>query len=283
MATEVAIYRIPNHRRSRVVCEAMGTGIRKSGDKTVVIDSSGYARNDAKRVAVFYGMRPPLDRLIPEAREDGRKSVYIDLGYWGRHDGGRWRGFHKVSVNGRHPTEYFMRREHDDIRAKALGLKLEPWKKGGRHILVVGMSGRSCAIDGYQPNQWERETIARLKEVTDRPIIYRPKPSWLGAVPLEGASYSPKMQQLAEVLAGCHAVVTHHSNVAVDALVAGIPAFCWEGIATPLSLQDLARIEAPLYSEARTRWLNAATYCQWSVAEMADGAAWRHLKAEGLV
>ena len=35
--------------------------------------------------------------------------------------------------------------------------------------------------------------------------------------------------------------------------------------------------------ERRQKWLNDVTFCQFSVTEMSEGVAWRHLKNEGLV
>jgi len=86
-----------------------------------------------------------------------------------------------------------------------------------------------------------------------------------------------------QTFVGCHAVVTHHSNIAIDALVNGVPAFCWSGAATCMSLQDLAQIEKPLRPPAREQWLANIAWCQWTVGEMASGAMWRQLKLDGMV
>lgn len=285
MPLEVALYKIPNHRRSRLVCDAMAEGIRKIGDKTWTVATTAYSRAHTKPISVFYGMAAPLNRIFAEAREDGRTAIYVDLGYWGRHEGGRYRGFHKVCINGRHPTAYFQKRQHDYSRAAALGVKIEPWRPGGDHILLAGMSGKSSHVDGFEPNQWEREAIEALRAATSRTIIYRPKPSWKAAVPLAGTTFSPKTQPLEEVLQNCHAVVTHHSNVAVDAIVSGIPAFCQEGVGAPLSKHSLAGIDTPFRpgDDERRQWVADIAWTQFSIAEMATGLPWRHIRDEGLV
>ncbi|MER9768892.1 hypothetical protein NKJ09_22830 [Mesorhizobium sp. M0189] len=204
------------------------------------------------------------------------------MGYFGRLEPSKWAGFHKVSVNGRHPTAYFQSRRHDGARASRFGIDPKEWRTG-KSILVAGTSDKGALVDGFQPEQWERSAIAELQKHTDRPIVYRAKPSWLGAAPIAGATFEHTRDDVLLSLRDCHAVVTHHSNVAVDGLINGIPAFCVEGVATPLALWDLALIESPKTEGDRERWINDISYCQFDVAEMEAGIPWRHLKDEGLI
>ncbi len=131
--------------------------------------------------------------------------------------------------------------------------------------------------------EWETSTLQALRQVTDRPIVYRPKPSCKMTLLLPGAFYSPPIQPLEEALVDVHAVVTHHSNVACDALLEGIPAFSVEGVATAQGSQDFAQIETPIRSDDRAQWAADVAYSQFTVAEMRDGICWKHLKAEGLI
>lgn len=233
---------------------------------------------------VFYGLEGRLP-LIFQAFATYRTAVYVDLGYWGRRQGGRWAGYHKVCVNARHPSAYYRKPQHDRARINQFrGLLADPWREDGRHILLAGMGDKGALAEGFAPEQWEREAIDQIRAVTERPILYRPKPSWKKARPISGTMYSdPKEKVVEDELANCWAVVTHHSNVAIDGLVAGIPAFCWGGVAAEFSSQRLASIERPLYPDGRDAWMADIAYTQWSVAEMASGACWRHLRTEGLV
>jgi hypothetical protein len=70
--------------------------------------------------------------------------------------------------------------------------------------------------------------------------------------------------------------VTLHSNVAVDALLAGIPVNVAEGVARDFST-PLVHIETPRRPDDREQLMADIAYCQWLPAEMASGAAWRHL------
>jgi hypothetical protein len=284
MSARVVVYQVRDHHRSRVTCEAMVRGIRRAGDSVAHLWEHDYTEPVAD-VAVFYGLEGRLPRVFRDYRRAGLRAVYIDLGYWGRRAGGRWSGFHKICVNSRHPTEYFQSRRHDDSRARVHALTLAPWRADGRHILLAGMGDKAARVEGMPTEAWERDAIRSLKRYTSRPILYRPKPSWKTARPIRdlGVEYSSPKDDVSRALANAWAVVTHHSNVAVDGLIAGIPAFCWEGVAAGLAGRELADIESPLFAEGREQWVNDVSWCQWSVAEMADGLPWRHLQNEGLV
>lgn len=232
---------------------------------------------------VFYGLEGHLPKIFERAMEVSR-AVYVDLGYWGRREGGRYAGFHKVTVNARHPVGYFRKPPHPRDRFRKFGIDIKPWR-GARagHVLVAGMGAKGAAAEGYYPQQWERQAIETIREHTDREIVYRPKPSDPLASPIPGTRFSKKTTTIEEELVDAWCVVTHHSNVAVDALLFGVPVFCWGGVAREMGLQDLGKIEAPNYPEDRDQWASDVAYTQWSVPEMAAGHCWQHLKKDGLV
>lgn len=283
MALEVAVYQ-SNRRRSREICEAMAEGIAKIGDCPIVIDETTYRTPDFK-IAVFYGLAGNLKRAFDEYKVGGRKVVFIDLGFWDRRlkNKNRYEGYHKISINDRHPTTYFQNRAHAADRIARFNLTVQPWRTSGRYILLAGMSAKSSWVEGFAAEEWERSAVKQLAAVTDRPIIYRPKPSCPNARPIKGTRWSPREEELESLLKDCHAVVTHHSNVAVEGLTAGVPAFCWDGVAKPMSLQEFGKIDQPLHPEGREQWLADIAYAQWNLEEMREGLPWRHLKDEGLV
>ena len=233
-------------------------------------------------VAVFYGLAGNLKRVFRDYPAAGKTAVYIDLGYWGRKPPRlKFGGHHKISVNSRHPTAYFQRFKHDDSRIRVFGITPGPWHSGSS-VLVAGMGPKAAIAEGMQFQQWDRASIADIKRSTKLPIIYRPKPSGPSR-PIHGTILSSRDESLDAVLAISHAVVTHHSNVAVDALVAGVPVFCVEGVAAPMAFRDFSMIDNPPKPEGREQLLADIAWCQWSVEEMGQGLPWRHLKNEGVV
>lgn len=260
----------------------MAAGIRATGDNAIVYRERDYLR-PVEDVAVFYGLQGNLKRAFDAYIAAGKPVVYIDLGYWKRKlPGGGLEGYHKVSVNDRHPTAYFRNVQHSGDRFAQLGVPIEPWRSGGDHILLAGLGAKAAGSLGLKAEEWERNAIAALRKVTDRPIIYRPKPSWDEARPIEGVGYSWN-EPLEVALHNCHAVVTRHSNTAVDAILAGIPAMAWYGVAAPVTSQDYRDIEQLPRLEDRASWAADIAYTQWTVSEMRNGSVWRHLKQEALV
>jgi hypothetical protein len=316
MAITVAVIVSRKFRARAKVCPDLIAGVRAAGDKVIEIRADEY-RGVVSDVAMFYGFDGSRDSRICKAFNDyknaGKKAIYLDLGYWHQHRSGfdkqgrlvelpdpysaqrsgdpeeRY-GFHRFSINARHPDAYFQNVKHPDDRAKRFKVKIRPWRNGaGRNVLVCGMSMKCAAFEGFAFEEWERSAIAKLKTVTDRPIIYRPKPqrsrSRTQYPAIEGVGYSDPTRSVLAEIQNAWAFVSHHSNVGLDALVHGVPCFQDAGVALACGLSDLAEIERPRTptDDERKQLINDVAYCQWSRPEMASGAAWRHLKNENLV
>lgn len=275
------------NNRSEMVANAMFDGLTKCGEDVVMRKAtSHHGRVEPGSIAVFYGLSGGLARIFKDYRERG-KAFFIDLGYWKRHKRTRWDGYHKIVLNSRHPTEYFQMHPKPQNRLRALGIRLLPMRKSDLDapIIVAGMSAKAAAAEGLRAESWERTTIERLRKITSRPIIYRPKPNWIGSRPITGSRYD-KDTPLDHALRNCHAIVTHHSNVAVDGLIAGVPVFCEGGVPLALGkpMAQLEEIENPFLptNAQRLQWACDLAFTQWSVEEMASGAAWQFLINEGL-
>lgn len=264
-----------------MIAAAMMDGIKRWGHPVSLHRSDSFHHPIAK-VAVFYGFDAHLQRVFREYRAAGLTVVFVDLGYFGRIEGGKFAGYHKVSVNSRHPTAYFQQKQHDNRRAARFGIKVGEWHSGSS-ILLAGASGKGASSDGFRPEEWETRIAWLLRSHTNRQIIYRPKPSYAEARPIPGTVFAQTKADISLVLRDCHAVVTHHSNAALDGLIHGVPAFCVEGVALPLALSDFSKVETPRTEGDRQQLINDVAYCQFSIQEMRDGVCWRHLLEEGLI
>ena len=136
---------------------------------------------------------------------------------------------------------------------------------------------------------WEEAAIATIRKHSDKPIVYRPKPQANRKPqlpPLLGTTYSdPVARKIEDELKDAWAVVSHHSNAGLDALIAGVPCFQPDGVASVLGLADLSLIETPRLPsyEERRQLVHDVCYCQWNAAEIDAGLAWRHFRDEGLL
>ena len=76
-------------------------------------------------------------------------------------------------------------------------------------------------------------------------------------------------------------MVTFGSNACFDAVLQGIPSVViGNGVAKPISSVSIGAIESPYLAKdgERAQWLHRLAYCQWSMAEMASGEAWPHIR-----
>lgn len=270
----LALHHDPQTKRSAHLAAAMFKGASRLGINARIISGFEQVCGD---VGIAYGWAHP--RLFDTYLQRGGHFVYIDLGWWKRKPPNDvLNGYHKVVVDGREPGPYFRRGSKSD-RFAQIGQKIGQWRTDGNHILVAGMSEKSARTRGFEPQAWEKATIGALKKIyPNRPVVYRPKPSWNGASPIIGAGWSPPTTSVGEALRGAWAAVCCHSNVSVDALCAGIPMHVEDGVARAFSLDihDLGHFE-PWAWEGREQLMADIAYCQFTPMEMAEGVCLRHL------
>lgn len=274
-----------NHSRARVLCNAMVHGIKRCNlDKVDHVLDADYRGDPVADIALFYGASGKLKQIMHDYIAAGKKALYMDLGYWGRHAGGRRQGFHKIVVNSRHPTSYYRTYKHSPDRWRKFQIPVKPWQnRSDGVILIAGISAKGARFEGFEPLEWERNAIKRIRASTDRPIIYRPKPTCPNACPIVGVGYSPPSERLDAVMAKTAIVVSHHSNTNIEAILSGICSLTDEGVAVDQSQTDFSKIEKLVQRDDRAQWAADIAYCQWNVAEMALGSPWAHLKNEGLI
>lgn len=146
-------------------------------------------------------------------------------------------------------------------RFEAFGGVLQPWRKSGSHLLLVPPG--EAIQDLFCGRDWLASTLVALRQATDRPIRI---------------SHKGDPVPLADRLRDCHAVVTYTSNVAVEAICAGVPAItAWLAAAGPVSggveqAYRPDRIEQPPMPE-REAWAASLAWGQFTTEEIRSGFA----------
>lgn len=188
----------------------------------------------------------------------GGKLIGWDMGYWDRDR------MMRVTVGGDHP------RALPDMPATRPAPALRDDADASGPIILVGMGRKSREQFGFYGLEWELRTLAAIRAAhPGRRVLYRPKkPEWLAG--LDNAD-----GEIADVLRGASLVVCRHSNVAVDACIAGVPVVCEDGAATALYGSDLLHPANPGEAERR-RFLNNLAWWQWLPTEAAQ--AWQFLQ-----
>ena len=145
------------------------------------------------------------------------------------------------------------------------------WRTPGSKILIVTPSDKPCKFYGITRNEWVNDTLAKLKQHTDREIIIRDK-----APRRDRIGDSSIYTQLIED--DIYAVVTYNSIAATEAIAFGIPAFADAPVnaAKTVCSNDFSKIESPYYPDRDQvdKWLQWLAYCQYTAKEIENGTAY---------
>ncbi len=206
---------------------------------------------------IVWGVLRNSDNVVRWADANGDDWYYVDHAYFERGHGRNYRITRKRYEAG--PV-----RTWPDDRLQKLEIAPKPWNREGDVVLVCPPTEYFMAA--HDCPDWLETTMAQLEKTTDRPILIRTKPQ-----------PGQRSEPLESVLKRTHALVTHSSNVAIEAVIEGTPVFVApSSAAASVGLTDLALIDTPIYPD-RDAWLAHLAYSQFSIDEIRDGSAWRLL------
>lgn len=213
--------------------------------------AENYEIGDEPGIPLVWGVLRGSDFVVSDAIQQGRHFLYCDHAYFDR---GHLKNY-RILLD-RYGLGDLRLCPSD--RFSSLDIHLMPWRKSGAHILVCPPTEYFMKAH-YCPN-WTANTLSTLSQLTDRPIVVREKPR-------------PDLPQptLMEQLTDCHALVTHSSNIAIEAVIAGVPVFVDpECAAIAVGEYDLNRIEQPRMPD-RELWLFNLSYSQFRFEEVLKG------------
>lgn len=201
---------------------------------------------------VVWGQRWLSERIVPPAMRYGTDWWHVDNGFFWPANG-RPSGYYAITYRGLSPVHF------TDADPRRLPHRMAGWRENrGGHVLLALPGPHYGKMLGCDMAAWCATIEARILEHTDRPIIIREK----------GCA-----RPLAHDLAKAFVVVTHSSKVAVDAVVAGVPAIVEPtNPAAPVCSTDLADIENAKMPE-RERWWASLMAQQFTLQEMRSGLA----------
>lgn len=171
----------------------------------------------------------------------------------------------------------------DGDRWKSWGIKIDPWRKTGSHVLVCVQRGvRPQDPDITHGADWPDTIYDKIRRYTDRPIHWRPHPgNHRPCLPTHGRKpdkiIDPFRESMEQNLKDAWCVVIYSSTVANEAIIKGVPVL-FDG--QSIMLQNLARrikhIENPFVGD-RTPELERCAWAQWNTKELSTGEPFRKL------
>jgi hypothetical protein len=223
-----------------------------------VVTTKAYAGRH--QILMMYGAGQERRRLALQLhRARGGRVVTWDLGYWDR---GRAM---RLAIDQMHPSAEQLALAPAGVWRSTVNLRSDADPAGP--VLLVGLGHKSATLYGLRHLQWERAALARIKaEFPGRQVLWRPKGR--AAIPMGGTVLRHGME-IEEALRGCGLVVCLHSNVAVDACLAGVPVQCEAGAA--LALYAAGRDPAPA---ERAEFLRRLGFWNWHPGEAGEAWEW---------
>lgn len=213
----------------------------------------------SREVIVVYGPGDPArSAYVARHLARGGRLVAWDLAYWDRRDSLR------VSIDGKHPHPEHLTACAFGPARRAFVLREDANPRG--HVLLVGMGQKSVVAAGEKPFAWEHEALQRARSHwPGAKVVWRPKNELvsfgclptLARVPIETALY------------GARGVICRHSNVSVDACVAGVPVVCDDGAAFALYKDN----HNPSRAE-RTQFLQRLSWWEWHKNDAREAWCW---------
>ncbi len=214
----------------------------------------------------------------------GLPVIFLDKGYIAPQRAAHRISHWRIAVNGTQPTSYMMRTERPADRLDLIREEFHLSKphKGASNIVIAGSSTRYHVFHGLpEPDVYAAQLVEDLKRFTDKPVIYRPKPKSKGVGPVEGAGFDHNPVVRRAYLTEAYAVMTHGSNAAVDAVLAGVPVFVLgDHPASHMGKRWPNEIMSPKFirHDEREVWLRNLAYCQWGFDEMKTRAFWDYFE-----
>ena len=212
-------------------------------------------------------LRGILNGAISRCLQDGRTFYYIDTGYFGN---SRFKTWHRIVKNNL---------QHQDIvprpadRFQKFNKKFRPWNRQGKTIVVAAPDEKPCKFYGIDLEQWILNTVATIKQHTDRPVVVRQR----ARLRIDRV----QNDTLESALKDAFALVTYNSVAATESIFLGIPAFTLApaNAADPVAAHDLSMIETPFYPDPDLlhAWACHLAYGQFHINELRDGSALKYL------
>jgi hypothetical protein len=283
---KIALF-LSDKERERKIGDALSAGFKLHGDEVRVISTQDFDtdKGDGAQLAVMVGVKGRSKEIFEYFRRSGRHTLLIDKSYFDRGE------YYRVSLDGFQP-HYAHAKPRSRDRLLSFDINLAPMRKSGKHIIYAGSSQKYCNWhDIGDASAFAADTCFKIRKLTKNsfPIYYRPKPSWAAmhpdeVVPVKDTIFSGPQESLKDRLHDCHALVTHGSNAAIEALISGIPVVLvsTEGAcaAWPLAghVLDGDIMAPPIPTDAQRMQLFAdLAWCQFTLEEMAAGLAWETL------
>ena len=275
-------------------------GVWATGDKGQIVCDYTPVSAD---VAVVQGFVHPGSKngqhlklrkdVFEKQQRDSKRSIIVDSNLFLYADKGNSKKFLRYSYDGIFPsTGEYCNANPDPARwelvSQRLGIKLKPWRNTGKDILICCQRDGGWSMGGKALMPWLVSTVQQIRKHSDRRIVVRFHPGdknvinhkrMLARYRLPNVIVS-HAENLLQDFATAHCVINFNSSPAVAAAIEGVPTIVLDpknSQAADVSHHSLDDIEN-LKEFDRELWIHKMAQMHWTLDELKDGTAWKHLR-----
>jgi hypothetical protein len=270
MVKNIAYYPLQCAKNAQPVMSAVLDCLQARGIQT----QENSMTSDAAIIwSVLWAGRMTTNQAVYEHyRSQGKPVIIIEIGALYRGD--TW----KIAVNNINADGYYGHLDNLDWdRPKKLRISLATQLSPRPNIIVALQHDRSLQVTGLNMAEWLNNTLAILKNNTDRPITVRPHPrcrlpltNLPANVTMEIPNKLPNTYDSFDMHYDCHALVNYNSGPGIQAAIAGVrPIVDSTSLAHPVGM-GFADIEQP-YTKDRELWLTQICHTEYTINELQRG------------
>jgi len=246
-----------------------------------VDDEFVIAFRGKRDIQVWRGMAQSIGKV-----DHDKDFYYIDTGYFNGYDGTKHKEWHRITKNNYQVLSHV---GYEEIKKIAnASYPEDKWRKvfnqsyhsykpkeqqDGDKIMMIEPSLKIFKHYNIDNEQWQRSVISKLRNYTDREIIFRSKPSRR-----ERLSSNRLEDQLRKDKIFC--TITFASVAGLHSVMAGVPAIVLGPSAGDyLSNKNISDIENPYFPDGDKirEHLFFLTQCQFNIEEIKNGTAWWYI------
>jgi hypothetical protein len=280
-------------------------GVARAGDETIEQRLSEYIESDVALIQGWYSgnsdnPRDQLRQLVIEKQLSlGRYVISADsnlflyaVGKSNSPDHYLRYSFNGVFAN----TGTYCDDAPDPARWKKissdLGITVKPWRTSGSDIVLLLQRNSGWSMAGMPVLTWITDTIGKIRQYSDRPILIRAHPGDQATISkfvatqlrdpllrLGDVRVSENPSLLAD-LSRAWAAVNHNSSATVCAAIEGVPVFVTDPARSQcreIANTKFKKIESPDYPD-RQAWLDRISQFHWKFSELESGECWSHMR-----
>lgn len=262
------LYREHGALNSSPVFDALSRALKRLGHQEV-------SNNEDCSViwsVLWHGRMSNNRQIYEKNKKEGKQTLILEVGNFKRNI--TWR----LSLG--HINNFGIFGNDIDLnvhRLEKLGIKLEEEKTSRSDtILIACQHDKSLQWEGMPPvHQWANQTISKIKQYTNRPIIVRPHPrcTLKGTIQDAGLDLPVKVANTYDdynIDYNYHCVINYNSGPCIQAAIRGVPIICHSS-SLAYDVSDIIENIEHVKLKPRDKWLLKLAHTEWTVEEIASG------------